>query len=295
MTGEPEVNHNAIVNLLAQKFIARSDIKAVQHADGSYAPRHSKFTRADILDHIRGEVTYGHYLINLDNKVKVIVFDIDIRKSEYNDAPYGTVELPTLYSPEDGYGGYQRFQTKEDLEEPRNIWRARGLQPGDVRIMQRGYLSQQMRGMANKIMRAVSDNLKVPTTMAYTGSKGVHVYAFTGLIDCELAVVGKNIVFDSLGFVRVKGKNFFMHPDAGNREDSYAELDVEGYPKQEDLNESRQFGNLVRLPLGVNRKNPSHPCFFMDARGNHGSRAIMRRDALDALTSDDPWTGPAPE
>lgn len=283
---EPAENHNAIVNLLAQKFIARSDIKAIQHPDGSYAPRHSKFTRADILAHIKGEVTYGHYLISLENKVKLIVFDIDILKS---------AALPTMYSPEEGYSGFE-------LAAPRDVWRARGLSPEDVRIMQRGYLSQQLRGMANMLMRGVWDHLPspsgghTPTTMAYTGSKGVHVYAFTGPIEAELAQLGQEVVLDGLGtFQKKKGNNFYRHVELDTEETSYAELEVEVYPKQGELNEGRQFGNLVRLPLGINRHNPSHPCFFMDARGNYGSRAIMHRDALDALTNDDPWAGPAPE
>ena len=277
---EPVENHNAIVNLIAQKFIARSDIKAIQHPDGSYAPRHSKFTRDDILAHIRGDVTYGHYLINLENKVKLIVFDIDILK---------TAALPTWYTPEEGYRGFE-------LAAPRDVWRARGLKPEDTRIMQRGYLSQQLRMMANMLMRGVHDHLQVPTTMAYTGSKGVHVYAFTGLVEAELAQVGQQVVLDGLGtFQKKRGNNFYRHVELDTEETSFAELEVEVYPKQGDLNEGRQFGNLVRLPLGVNRHNPSHPCFFMDARGNYGSRAIMHRDALDALTNDDPWAGPCPE
>lgn len=290
MNGEPEENHNAIVNLLAQKFIARTDIKAVQKPDGSYAPRHSKFTRQDLLDHITGRATYGHYMIDLNNQTKLIVFDIDLVKPKPTEPrPF----LPTTYTPEDGYGN---FEAGEDVAYLRDVWRARGISKDDVRFMQRGYLSQQLRGMANKLMRGVWEHLQVPTTMAYTGSKGVHVYAFTGLVDAEAARLGQKIVLDSLGcFQPKKGNNFYRHVELDGFENSYAELEVEVYPKQSELNEGRQFGNLVRLPLGKNLHNPAHPTFFMDARGNHGSRAIMRRDALDALTNDDPWAGPAPE
>lgn len=278
-TVEPTEKHNAIVNLLAQKFIARSDIKAIQHPDGSYAPRHSKFTRDDLLAHIRGEATYGHYMIDLNNKTKLIVFDIDINKE---------AKLPREYDPENGYSDFVAAMA-------RDVWRARGVAQDDERFTQRDYLRGQLRMMANKLMRGVWEHLQVPTTMAYTGSKGVHVYAFTGLVDADLARVGQQVVLDGLGcFQPKKGNNFYKHVQLTGFEDSFAELEVEVYPKQAELTETRQFGNLVRLPLGINRHNPSHPCFFMDARGNYGSRAIMRRDALDALTNDDPWAGPAP-
>lgn len=293
MLGEPVENHNAIANLLAAKFIARSDVKAIQNPDGSYMPRRQAFSREDLLAHIRGEVTYGHYMLNLDNKVKLIVFDIDIDK---------TARLPTRYSADEGYTDFAEIgcpvqPCKIDGCEhkgARDVWRARGLQQDDIRITQRAYLSGQLRGIANKLMRGVDEYLQVPTTMAYTGSKGVHVYAFTGLVEADLARVGQRVVFDGLGtFSESKGNNFFKHVELDGPEESYSSLTVEVFPKQSEIT-SEGFGNLVRLPLGKNRHNPAHPTFFMDARGNHGLHAIMRRDALDALQAANPWAGSTP-
>jgi hypothetical protein len=264
-----------VTDMLATKFIARSDIKAEQRDNGSYIPRHSKFTRQDLLDHINGDRTYGHYMIkpeeNGDFTTKLLAFDIDLLKLG---------QLPTLYSPEEGYTHFMEMPCRE-------IWRMQ--KPDPLNMMQRGFMSQQLRHMATKIMRGVADHLRVPTTMAYTGSKGVHVYAFTGVIPADLARTGQKTLFDHLDcFQPKKGNNFFAHKDGGTAEDSFAQMEVETYPKQDSLSEDG-FGNLLRLPLGINRHNPRHPTFFMDARGNHGSQAIMPRDTIDALTHDNPW------
>lgn len=261
----------------ASKFIGRRDVKAIQKTDGSYAPRRSRWLLTDLLDHINGVHTYGHYLLNPEENgeftTKLLVFDIDLNK---------VGPLPTSYDPQLGYGDYIDSRC-------RDIWQTRGLAAGDVRIMQRAFMSQQLRFMANRLMRSVHDNLMVPTTMAYTGSKGVHVYAFTGTVSAEIARKGHLVVIEDLQMVSKRGNNFFIAKQSDNPEEGFQQLEVEVYPKQDSVAEEGGLGNLVRLPLGINHHNPAHPTFFMDARGNIGSQSIMERHALSALTHDDPW------
>lgn len=52
---------------------------------------------------------------------------------------------------------------------------------------------------------------------------------------------------------------------------------METFPKQSSM-EGKKYGNLMRLPLGVNRKNPSDPCFFVDR-----TKAYSRLDPVDPL------------
>ena len=40
-------------------------------------------------------------------------------------------------------------------------------------------------------------------------------------------------------------------------------LTVEIFPKQASMKD-KDLGNMVRLPLGRNKKNPKDPCFFID-------------------------------
>lgn len=279
-----EEEQKKIARLFAGKMIARSDVKAIQKSDGSYAPRREAFTMQDIVDHINGKQTYGHYLLNPVNGeflTKLIVFDIDLTKKGKNQNVIDDCWLPTSYT--DGvYGDFV------DVASCRDIWRARA--SSDVERLQRGFMSFQLRMMAEKLMRAVSDHLQVPTTMAYTGSKGVHVYAFTGLVTAEIARAGQEVVMDKLGcFEKKRGNNFYVHKNTGSGpEADFAQMEIEVYPKQESMSEGG-FGNLVRLPLGKNMHNPSHPTFFMDARGSIGAKSIHERDAIDALTHDNPW------
>ena len=65
-------------------------------------------------------------------------------------------------------------------------------------------------------------------------------------------------------------------------------IDIDDLLKQVTL-EKKGFGNLCRLPLGRNLKNPLDPTFFLDFRTNYGSQALMPRDALSALTTTNYW------
>ena len=64
-------------------------------------------------------------------------------------------------------------------------------------------------------------------------------------------------VLDSTGVMMEEhGDNFFKHVD------SFPALQVEMFPKQDEVTLD-SFGNLMRLPLGVNRKTNKSGMFMM--------------------------------
>lgn len=276
-------NVREIAKLFASKFIARSDIKAIQRNNGDYNPVGSPFTMADMLAHIEGQQTYGHYLLNTDNKCKLFVFDIDLDKPDTDKD--GNVTVPRYVPSEvDADGWWTNFVPGN----PREIWLDRS------RILERNYFKFLLRQMAGKLAKTIHEQLEIQTAVAYTGAKGVHVYGFTGLMDAKDVRDGAQIILDELDlFVPVRGQHFVKHKDVEvNGKTDYMGslhgLTVEIFPKQVTL-DGKSHGNLCRLPLGRNKKNPKDPTFFMDLRGNFGEQGFMVRDPLDALTTTDQW------
>lgn len=58
-------------------FVGRDDVFAEQAEDGSYFPVRRELTDEDLVAHEQGEWTIGSYTIDLDQKVRHVVFDID--------------------------------------------------------------------------------------------------------------------------------------------------------------------------------------------------------------------------
>lgn len=266
------MSDNVIADLIAKNFIARRDVKAIQHKNGAWSP-HQEFNptsgkhdgpripwnRSALNDHISGEQTFGHYLLDQDSNCKLFAFDIDLEKS-------GTF----FYGDE--------FEFSAQTDDLRGEWLNR-------RFVGRDWLKLQFKNMAHMLMRAVVEELDLPTVAAYSGGKGVHVYAFTGLISAAEAREGAQIVLDSLGcFDAVRGENFFKHKDT-DPESGFPNLSIETFPKQGSL-DGKDLGNLMRLPLGRNMKSKD-PTFFIDMRSPVGQ--MVPRDAAEALTAGNPW------
>lgn len=266
-------------NLLASKFIARSDVKAVQRSNGDYNPIDKPFTRRDIEAHLHGEVTYGHYLLNTDAQCKLFVFDIDLDKwdtihpenNEYLRAP----------SEVDTDGVWRNFAPCD----PRAVWLDRS------RKVERQYFKYQLRMMASSLASVIAAELDIPVACTYTGAKGLHVYGFTGLMPASDVRDGASLVIEKMGtFDQHRGNNFFKHKNNPNdAEASYQCLTLEVFPKQVAL-DAKGYGNLCRLPLGKNLKNFQDPTFFLDFRANFGTDCFTPRDAVDALTCRNYWS-----
>lgn len=279
MTELPVDEQRAIARLFAEKFIARKDVMAIQRSNGDYNPLETGFNMESLLDHITGRQTYGHYLLNQDDQCKLFVFDIDLNKPDKR-FPDEKFFLPTEI--EDGV--FARFEEGN----PRELWLDRSAR------VQRSYMKSQLRAMAQMLAAQVAKQLEIPVAATYTGSKGVHVYGFTGLMTAVDVRDGAQLVLDSLGrFEPARGNHFFKHkivPGNGDldHELSMDCLTVEVFPKQVSL-DRKTHGNLVRLPLGRNLKNPRDPTFFLDFRANMGEGAFTPRNPIEALTASDYW------
>lgn len=276
-----------IAKLFAKMFIARPDVKAQQRSSGEYNPTVDRdaagnvtksygFTMPDLLAHINGERTYGHYLLNAENQCKFFAFDIDL--DELNpDKPNHELYLPTTQE-DTGVWNPEDFQ----LMDPRSVWLDRSMVPA------RNLLKYQMRMLANMLARTIHSEFEMQTAVTYTGAKGVHVYGFTGLMPAADVRAGAEFVMDKLGcFEPHLGNNFFKHKiDPTTVEDSFRCFTIEVFPKQTEV-KAGGYGNLMRLPLGKNLKNPSDPTFFVDMRT--ALTDLRPRDALEALTTTDQW------
>jgi hypothetical protein len=251
------VSHE-LSNVIAQRFIQRRDVKAVQLSGGAYSPDYQLTNRITgekdpgihgplgfrlrhIAAHLEGKATYGHYVLDTESLCRVITFDVDLI-----DKPNGTW---VKASAEDDYAVIEKVN-------PRELWADRN-QKGA-----RSWYKYQMKMLAHKLCDAVM-KLDIPTAAAYSGNKGIHVYGFLGPTEAVEAHQAALLILDMMDeWEPLKGNHFFTHKndDPGQ---GFKNFNVEVYPKQESLKEG-QLGNLVRLPLGKNLKNPKDPTFFLD-------------------------------
>lgn len=235
-------------NLLAKLFIARTDVKAIQAPDGAYYPHvthhggpYIPWSRQSIRDHVEGRAVYGHYLLNTSNECKFFAFDIDLDKTGL----LPTMRMEDAVEP-DGIDWIESFEPSE----PRAAWLDRS-HPA------RSYMKYAMKKLAMILYREI-EALGLPAAVAYTGSKGLHVYGFTGLAQASLVRSGMNIVIKKAGLEAVRGNVFYK---AKNTSDLDL-LTIETFPKQDALSGSDGLGNLMRLPLGRNLKSPDETFFL---------------------------------
>lgn len=260
-----------IAKLIAKNFIQRRDVKAKQSADGNvYFPVRSPFMMDDLLAHLNGEVTYGHYMLDQDDKVKLFSFDIDLRESG------SWAKIPEDYSLND-YDWYANVEINKFS--PQAAWKDR-IQPP------RQWMKYQFRAIVEKLSSAIKKEFDIPTAAAYSGNKGVHVYGFTGSENAGTVREAANLVLDSIGeFELYKGKNFFQHKNQ-HPLTGFPNFSIEVFPKQESLS-SKDLGNLMRLPLGRNVKS-NDSTFFINQRAALGSLE-PHPDPVRLLSIGDPW------
>lgn len=260
---------DAVANLIANKFIARRDVKAVQFSDGTWSP-HTKsgrrdgerlpWTRADLLAHLDGRATYGHYLLGSDSTCKLFAFDVDLEKA--------VPEKDIWQTWEDADGNVYTMDGRE-------AWLDRS-HPG------RPYMKCQFKEIAHKLLRGIYETLGIPCAAAYSGGKGIHVYGFTGLLPAPDAREGAEIVLESMGgFTPSRGVNFFTH-------ERFPNLSIEVFPKQTSL-DGKDLGNLMRIPLGRNLKSKD-PTFFLDMTAPMAQFSPV--DPEWALSAPNPWIRP---
>lgn len=249
---------DAVANLIAKNFIARRDVKAVQWSTGAWSPHQEydpttrkhdgpriPWSRDDLNSHLEGSKTFGHYLLNPDNQCKLFAFDIDLEK---NDEKTNFIGQWPEFGDEGAPPVIHTFDAREawlDRSHPSRSWQ-----------------KLQLKTVAHRLAKSITEDLELPCAVAYSGGKGVHVYAFTGLIPAADAREGASIVLDSVGgWKPSRGDNFFRSIDR-NPVTGFPNLSIEVFPKQDGLTDGG-LGNLMRLPLGRNLKSKD-PTFFVD-------------------------------
>jgi hypothetical protein len=173
--------------LVQQRIINRDDVHAMQLPDGSYVRRASPITPELVLRHLRGDITLGTYLLDIQDRVKVIIVDLDRRDRN----PIGGLKAA--------------FQS----------------------------LAAEILKRANRIglLGALEDS----------GSRGIHVWFLfeTGIPASRARAAARFL--DGLGSA---------HPL----------ISLEIFPKQ-DTRGPGGYGNLIKLPWGINRKSGNRSVF----------------------------------
>lgn len=238
-----------VAALIGKRFVERRDVMAVQQRDGGYRPERRPFKMGDLRSHVSGARSLGHYLISPEGNCRLFAFDIDLRQS-------GTWS-------DDG-------ETRH--LDPRQAW----LDDHPARTQ----LTVEMRCLAEALALRTRELLELPVAVSYSGSKGLHVYGWTGTVPAAEAKASALVVLDSFGeFTATKGGNFFRHRSG------YHNLEIEVFPKQNDL-DGKDLGNLMRLPLGINRKS-GQDAFFISLRA--GMDTLTPADPEPILAHGDDW------
>ena len=264
----PEDDAVELVKLLGKNFIQRRDAKAIQTKDCQWIPvrRDDKdtnipFSMDDFKKHLMGSATYGHYLLDQENNCKLFAFDLDV------------VEGPVPLSGTD------------ETYSPRKVWLDGAIDPAARATEEYAEVRSQLARLGRGLAVAIRDCFEgqVPVAVCDTAGKGLHVYGLTGTRPAaaqrELALGLLKLVGD---FVPLKGKNFFQYRPESDPESLNA-VTIEVFPKQDTL-QAGGLGNLLALPLGVNRRTGGRREFVAFDPGAdppfHGWRHISAQDAL---------------
>jgi hypothetical protein len=289
----------SLAALIGRRFIQRRDVKAIQFDNGDYVPdlkmkdstRHGLgFKMSHLQAHLDGRETYGHYLIGNDNKCRMFALDIDLETSgsyvempDFSSAPTDPDEAEIWAKENTVVYGVTADQVKEQpgLWGPRDWWHDRR------NASARAWYKMQMKAIAGHFAAIVTKDLQLPCAVAYSGNKGVHVYGFLGEAESKECREAALLTLELSGEWDIaRGKNFYKHKNQ-DPVMGYPSFSVETFPKQEDL-DGKKLGNLMRLPLGVNRKHPKDPTFFLDMTGPL-AEFKPHADPVQLLESGDPF------
>jgi len=215
-----------------------------------------------LLAHISGKRTYGHYLLSEVSECKLFAFDIDLEKGgsyvvqpDWSTAPDGADEA---WYVDNSVTSIVDAKGETNL---RDLWMDRRREAAPAR----SWFKYQMKHLAHVLAAKVVE-LDIPCAVAYSGSKGVHVYGFTGKLPAQEVREAAMLVLDMVDeFEPMRGKNFYQHKN-NDPFHGFQNFSIEVFPKQGNL-DGKTLGNLMRLPLGTNWKNPKDPTFFVDMTG----------------------------
>lgn len=280
----------SLAGLLARRFIARPDVYAEQTGSGIYHPVNKPFTK-DLLDrHITGEISLGHYLVNQQGEAKLFAFDFD-----FVDAPRTWLKYPSgeevHYLDEafvrkvitlDEYTKAYNEMSAQEVGNPKELWQ-------DKKHPSRQFYLIQMRTIVEMFTHRIHDVLgeNVPIAASYSGFKGCHVMGWTGMAPAADLRALATAVIESFDRFKPTKKDQYWEDQDRDPHTGVASFQIEVFPKQDTIREGG-YGNLMRLPLGKNRKAPSSRSFFIDQRKG-SSLVAPRKDPEVLLESGNPW------
>lgn len=267
---------------IGKLFIQRRDVRAEQSRfNGKWARQNQPFKMADVIAHVRGEKSYGHYLLDQESRCRVFALDIDLVDTKMSTLKHGTPEQQAKYVPcfYPGPNGLVEYNPREAWTDRAHPYRAQ--------------TKKALKFVAEEIASVIVGEMELPCLVSYSGSKGMHVYAILhesvggpGPLAAEDAREGAILVLERTGrFVPSHGKNFYRAIDQ-NPINGFPQVEVEIFPKQARVGEGG-FGNLMRLPLGRNFKSKKDRSFFVDLGGNLDE--MVPADPLTALKHCNPF------
>jgi hypothetical protein len=288
-----------LAGLLAKRFIARPDVKAIQldrdaghmkqgdwfpdiKIDPAKRPNSPHlphgFKMSHLLAHLEGTATYGHYMLSTDSMCKMFAFDIDL----WQATDPATGELIPAYYPQGVFAEMEK-RPLVAVNDLRSAWQSRSKEHAEFRHHTKWQLKMLAHMLTSKTVE-----LDIDCAVAYSGSKGVHVYGFmpepTPAAEVRAAALLVMEMTDE--FEVFKGKHFFRHKNQ-DPTSGFPNFSIEVFPKQDTL-EGKDLGNLMRLPLGKNQKNPKDPTFFLDMTSPIGQfKPVV--DPVNLLTTGNPF------
>lgn len=248
---------STLAQLILETYVQRRDVFAVQDNSGAYRPIYEPLTESVVSEHLAGTRTIGHYTADPEGLTRILAFDVDLEEAGTWTRYPLPEQFPNLEGPE--MDRWMASHSQQIVYAPRQAWL-------DRTHPSRSFVKYMLRTVAEGLAYGIRTELGLHTAIAYSGNKGVHVYGFTSPVDVAEARAGLELALDAAGpmiggqFELSRGKNFYKLFSGPAWSDSFA---VEMFPKQSSM-EGKKLGNLMRLPLGVNRKNPTDPCFFVD-------------------------------
>lgn len=253
----------AIVDLIGKRFISHNVKYAEQWQDGEkggYKPVEGPLTRKALGQHLQGTRSLGHYLVSpMDSSVKLFAYDLDARKA---------------LSPTEKEKGLKPATVDDHvIEDPRAAF-ADPDHPDHHEVQLELWVCGFMLAKQIRLFFKESDIGRITCGVAFSGSKGVHVYGwFEHKRPAKEArmlaeMVLKSLARDNMIFTPFRGTNFYRN------EVDFPAIDVEIFPKQDSISTDGS-GNLMRLPCGVNLKNGGRSYFM----------ALNSFEAMDTLTA----------
>lgn len=280
-----------LAKFFARRLISRTDVFAVQNSSGgTYRPVRRAISLKDILAHLRGENTFGHYILDADGNTKIFCIDIDFK----NEGFIPSTVMPRENDPLEAWQAWdQSFSVRPIRVEGKNS----GTGPDSGAWFNRSdparsYLKYCLRNIVDSFLKISRETLRITSVAAFSGHKGAHVYGLLAYprpdvqemvrVTAEHARTSAEIVLTESKLFEKRNKNSVFWDGKKDYPNS-SPFTCEVFPKQSD-NSNIELGNLIRLPLGKNLKRPIDPTFWIDDAAPEGELVPMSNHVfLDRL------------